>query len=345
LASLLRVCWIVIPAIHRKLFRDLMRLKGQVLTIALVVAAGIASFVALQGNYSSLELARDAFYERQRFAAVFARLESAPESLRASLEALPGVERVQTRVVEHATLPLPRLSEPVRASLVALPDVDREVLNAIALREGRRPEPDHADEAVQGHMRLDVLRRTLSEEPVVSMALLRTDPPARAELDERLKALPYLAEVSRRSHMLERFEQQSASMIRTVSAIIALFAATITVGVVYNSARIALATRARDLASLRVLGFTRGEISSILLGELGLQVLIALPFGFVFGHWLVEALASSVDPETYRLPIVLTIRSYAFAATVTLLAALFSALIVRRRIDKLDLVAVLKTKE
>jgi putative ABC transport system permease protein len=180
---------------------------------------------------------------------------------------------------------------------------------------------------------------------LASIALLRIDPLSGAELDARLKALPFVAEVSRRAHSLERFEQQSANMIRTVSAIIALFAATITVGVVYNNARIALATRARDLASLRVLGFTRGEISSILLGELALEVLVALPFGFVFGGWLVAALASTVDPETYRLPIVLTVRSYAFAATVTLLAALFSALVVRRRIDQLDLVGVLKTKE
>ena len=103
--------------------------------------------------------------------------------------------------------------------------------------------------------------------------------------------------------------------------------------------------RARDLASLRVLGFTRREISSVLLGELSIQVLLAVPIGLVFGRLLVGWLATTVDPETYRLPVILTLRSYAFGASVTLVAALMSALIVRRRIDRLDLIAVLKTRE
>jgi putative ABC transport system permease protein len=134
-------------------------------------------------------------------------------------------------------------------------------------------------------------------------------------------------------------------MIVTISWIIALFAATITIAVVYNNARISLAARARDLASLRVLGFARSEISAILLGELFTLVIVALPFGLLFGRWLVTALASTVDPETYRLPVLLTSRSYAFAAAVTIASALASALVVRRRIDQLDLVAVLKTRE
>ena len=134
-------------------------------------------------------------------------------------------------------------------------------------------------------------------------------------------------------------------MILTMAAIIALFAGTITVGVVYNNARVALSLRGRDLASLRVLGFTRGEISSVLIGEQLVQVLAALPIGLWLGRRLVQLLSSMVDPETYRLPVELTPRSYAFAAAVTLLAALGSALLVRRRLDHLDLIAVLKTRE
>jgi ABC-type multidrug transport system fused ATPase/permease subunit len=125
--------------------------------------------------------------------------------------------------------------------------------------------------------------------------------------------------------VLQRFRDQSADMILTAAAIISLFTATITIGVVYNNARVALATRSRDLASLRVLGFTRREISAIWMGELGVQVLLAVPFGLLFGRWLVHALASVVDPETYRLPVVITSVSYAFAAAVTLGAALVSA--------------------
>jgi putative ABC transport system permease protein len=134
-------------------------------------------------------------------------------------------------------------------------------------------------------------------------------------------------------------------MILTVALIITLFAATITVGVVYNNARVALSMRARDLASLRVLGFTRAEVSAVLLGELAVQVALALPFGLLAGWGLVHLLASTVDPEAYRMPIILTTGSYAFAIAVTLAAGLASALLVRRRIDKLDLIGVLKTRE
>jgi putative ABC transport system permease protein len=103
--------------------------------------------------------------------------------------------------------------------------------------------------------------------------------------------------------------------------------------------------RGRDLASLRVLGFTRGEISAVLLGEQLVQVLAALPFGLWMGRGLVQLIALAVDPETYRLPVLLTSKSYAFAVIVTLIAAVVSALLVRRRLDHLDLIAVLKTRE
>jgi hypothetical protein len=126
---------------------------------------------------------------------------------------------------------------------------------------------------------------------------------------------------------------------------IALPPSSVVLTVVYNNARVALSMRGRDLASLRVLGFTRGEISTILLGEQLVQVLAALPVGLIMGRGLVVLLARTVDPETYRLPLVLTSRSYAFAAAVTLVAAAVSALLVRRRLDQLDLVAVLKTRE
>ncbi len=198
---------------------------------------------------------------------------------------------------------------------------------------------------LQGHMAMEPLGRWLGESPHVSMAMLRLDPNQRAATEARLKQQPSILEVSRRSALIERFRQQSGNMILTMAAIIALFAGTITVGVVYNNARVALSLRGRDLASLRVLGFTRGEISSVLIGEQLVQVLAALPIGLWLGRRLVQLLSSMVDPETYRLPVELTPRSYAFAAAVTLLAALGSALLVRRRLDHLDLIAVLKTRE
>jgi putative ABC transport system permease protein len=198
---------------------------------------------------------------------------------------------------------------------------------------------------LQGHMRGDSLARALGQSELCSVALLDTDAEWDAEIDRRLKELPRIAGVSRRQKLLDDFEAQSGGIMITAAVIIALFAATITVGVVYNNARIALSLRGRELASLRVLGFTRSEISAVLLGELAVQVLVALPVGLLLGGVLVNALAQTVDPEAYRLPVVLTPRTHAFAASVTLAAAVLSALLVRRRVDRLDLIAVLKTRE
>jgi len=108
---------------------------------------------------------------------------------------------------------------------------------------------------------------------------------------------------------------------------------------------VALSMRERDLASLRVLGFTRREISAVLLGEMGVQVLLAIPLGIWVGIRLCEGIAGSIDPERYRLPVVLSPATYAYAIGVVLLASAVSALLVRRRLDNLDLIGVLKTRE
>ncbi len=134
--------------LHRKLGRDLLRLRGQVLTIALVIAGGISCFVAMRGNYATLQRAQDLFYARRRLADVFVQLEQAPLALRADLELLPGVSRVDVRVSEPAIVPLPQAPEPIRARVLSLPADTPSALNQLELREGRRPEPDHADEAV-----------------------------------------------------------------------------------------------------------------------------------------------------------------------------------------------------
>jgi putative ABC transport system permease protein len=138
----------VIPALDKKLGRDLYRLRGQVITIALVVASGIASFITLQGNYLSLTRARDAFYDAQRFAHVFVELERAPLELLRDVRAIPGVSRAVARVSKPALIPLEGRSQPVRARVLTLPDAEDETLNAVRLDDGRRPARDHPDEIV-----------------------------------------------------------------------------------------------------------------------------------------------------------------------------------------------------
>jgi putative ABC transport system permease protein len=124
-----------------------------------------------------------------------------------------------------------------------------------------------------------------------------------------------------------------------------VFAGIIAFGVVYNAARVSLSERSRELASLRVLGFTRAEISLILLGELALLTLAALPVGGVLGYGLAALIVSSLDSEVYRFPLVVSRTAVAWAFLTIIVATFISALIVRRRLDTLDLVAVLKIRE
>ena len=106
-------------ALDRKLLRDLSRLKGQLVTIALVVAAGIAAFISLRGTYSSVLRARDTYYQAQRFAEVFARLERAPEAVAREIERIPGIARVETRVVNPVALPLPDAPRPIQGEVLS----------------------------------------------------------------------------------------------------------------------------------------------------------------------------------------------------------------------------------
>lgn len=198
---------------------------------------------------------------------------------------------------------------------------------------------------IQIHMRADALARLLREDPRVSIALLVVDPLDRAEVVRRLRDVPMVADVSAADEVVRRFREEIDKSMGVATAIITGFAVVLAVGIVYNNARVALSQRARDLASLRVLGFTRGEISSVLLGEMAIQVLLGIPAGIWLGRTLAIAIASTVDPERYRLPITLSPQTLSYAVLVTLGAALASALLVRRRLDHLDLIAVLKTRE
>ena len=137
----------------------------------------------------------------------------------------------------------------------------------------------------------------------------------------------------------------NASIMDVWTAISIALASSVVFGVVYNNARISLAARSRDLASLRVLGFFRREISSILLWGLALEVFIAIPLGLLLGRYWAEQFMSTVDQETFRWQVVISPGTYALTIAVTLLGAAASALWVRRKLDRLDLISVLKARE
>jgi putative ABC transport system permease protein len=157
--------------------------------------------------------------------------------------------------------------------------------------------------------------------------------------------MPRIAATENRKDELRNFRKTLSQQVLIYAFIIIILATSIASSVVYNSVRIALSERSRELASLRVLGFTRGEISYILLGELAVFTLAAIPMGFLIGRGLCAYMVTTIQTDLFRIPFIIEPSTYAFAATVVLVSAAVSGLIVRRKLDKLDLVAVLKTKE
>jgi putative ABC transport system permease protein len=195
------------------------------------------------------------------------------------------------------------------------------------------------------YMRREALHRLLREGETLSGAFLATDRRAEPELYARLKRTPRAAGVALKRAAVESFERTLAENIGMIRTLNMTFAAVIAFGVVYNSARISLSERSRELATLRVIGLRRGEISYILLGELALLTAAAIPSGLVLGWLMAAGTIRAFQTELFRIPLVVLPRTYALAAATTLVAAALSALAVRRRLDRLDLVEVLKTRE
>jgi putative ABC transport system permease protein len=218
--------------------------------------------------------------------------------------------------------------------------------------EGRRPTlqlPIAAlvDDSLglQAYMRIDTLRRLLHEGPVVSGAYLTVDPSLTGAFYRQVKLMPAVAGVALREVTLQNFRETMAETMNLQIFFNVAFAAVIAFGVVYNAARVSLSERSRELASLRVLGFTRGEISLILLGELTVLTLAALPLGAVIGYVLGQWIMLGFSNEIYRLSFTVKASTVASAFLTVIAAAVVSGLVVRRRLDALDLVGVLKTRE
>lgn len=198
---------------------------------------------------------------------------------------------------------------------------------------------------MQAYMNLDELNRALGDGDVVGGALLTVEPGMENQVLQALNQRPRVAGASSRSAMLAAFRKMFDEVVGLFSWVATLMAVAVNFGVVYNSARMALAERGRELASLRVLGFGQGEVSYILLGELGLLVLLSVPAGMLVGYGLAVSLAHGLQSELYRIPATLDPSTYAYSALVTIVSAIVSALAVNWRVRKLDLIGVLKTRE
>lgn len=218
--------------------------------------------------------------------------------------------------------------------------------------EGGRPVrdvvvADVVDEfmGTSAYMEIGALRRLMREGQVLSGAYIQIDSAGLDELYTRLKATPAVVGVALKDAAIQSFRDTIEQNMGLIVFFNQIFSSIIAIGVIYNAARISLSERGWELASLRVMGFTRGEISYILLGEFAILTAIAIPLGLAIGYGLAALVVVTVgDTELYRIPLVVGPRTFATAAAGVIVSAIVSCLVVRRRLNRLDLVGVLKTR-
>jgi putative ABC transport system permease protein len=180
---------------------------------------------------------------------------------------------------------------------------------------------------------------------MVSGVHVTVDAAQRPALFNAFKATPSAGFIVLQDASLAKFRETLAQNILIMVTVYVSLASIIAFGVVYNFSRISLSELGREMASLRVLGFTSGEVSMLLLGEIVIVTLLALPIGWLIGYGFAFAMVQGFATELYRVPLVVGREVYAVASLIVVAAAAASALVVRRRVDRLDLVAVLKTRE
>jgi len=249
-------------------------------------------------------------------------------------------------------VPLPRDGLLLSSKLAELLDVRPGELVTVEVLEGEQPVRQVPVAALiteyggtNAYMDERALHRLLREGNHLTGAFLSVEADRMDELYRALKKTPHVSGVTIKEASVRSFRDTIADNLGKIRFFNVMFATVIACGVVYNSARISLAERSRDLATLRVIGFTRAEISAILLGELAVLTLAAIPVGLVMGYLFAAWAVLGLDTEVYRIPLIIGRSTYGFAVAVVLVAAAVSGLIVRQRLDHLDLIAVLKTRE
>lgn len=287
------------------------------------------------------------------FRSVAVRLRHGHRSDRSALTGLPAHSGLR-RIVDAGM----RVVAPPRGGLLVSPKLAELLAVApgdvvtVEVLEGERrtlalPVAGVVEEylGTPAYMEIGALNRALGEGDIISGAYLLVDSAAKPALFARLKRTPRVATVSVKSAALQSFRDTMAESMYIMLFFYVGFGAAIALGVLYNSARIALSERARELATLRVLGFTRFEVTYILLGELAVLTLLALPLGAVLGYGWAWAIVSAFENDMFVIPFVIAKSTYGTAALTVLCAALFAGWLVRRQIDALDMVGVLKTRE
>jgi putative ABC transport system permease protein len=264
----------------------------------------------------------------------------------------PGGRLYRTLDVHERLVPLPSDGLLLSSKLAELLGVRLGDRILVEVLEGEQPVREVPVSALvteyggtNAYMDMRALHKLLREGDLVAGAFMTVQRDRQDELYRALKNTPHVSGITIKEASVNSFKKTIAENLGRIRFFNILFATVIAFGVVYNSARISLAERSRDLATLRVIGFTRAEISAILLGELAVVTLAAIPLGLLVGYGFAWWAVQGLDTEVYRIPLIVHRATFGFAAVVVLAGAAVSGLIVRERLDHLDLIAVLKTRE
>ncbi len=368
----------------RMVVRHLMRRPGRAIMSTLAIAVSTSLLVVGLFSLDSIEVMIDTqFHRAQRYDALVTFAEPLSSAAGLEMARMPGV-----RLAEGFRGVPARLRSGPRERYVSVLGVDRsgellQVLHGfdevvrlppdglvmsrklgdllglsagsqvdVEVLEGARPvERTTVSRLVDDFLGLnvfmtrDAVHRLMGEGRSVSGAFLQVDPAGELALYRDLRTTPAVAGVAVKAAMLQNFQETLARSIGITRTIMIVFASIIAFGVVYNTARVALSERGHELATLRVLGLTRAEIARILFGEWAVVTALAQPLGLAIGAGLAALVVRAFDTEVYRLPLMILPRTYVFAVATVVTAAVVSGLTVRRRLDHLDLIAVLKARE
>ncbi|MDJ0826378.1 MAG: FtsX-like permease family protein [Rhodobacter sp.] len=366
------------------ILRNLVRWPLRSGLTALGLALAVAVLVASAFFEDALdEMVDTAFHKSNRQDAILILAEEAPVRALDDIARLPGALQVEGQLIYSAILRSGHLEKrvavegrPATADLAQIVDADGQVIAApsegivlserlagqlevrpgdavtIAFLSSRREthEVPVAGIVTQylglaAYMETGALDHLMRQSPRISLANLTLDFAQEDAFHEAVKDIPGLAGTVMLGDTLESFQETIERNINISTVIYVAIAVLITVGVTYNSVRIQLSERARDLASLRILGFTRGEVSYILIGETAVLVLLAQPLGWLLGTALAAAMVAGFESDLYSIPLVLNRDTFTWASCVVLAASVAAALVVRRRLDTLNLIQVMKTRE
>jgi putative ABC transport system permease protein len=373
-----------LPPVARMIIRTVTRRPIRAALSILGLAFGVAVVIVGMFSYDSIEVIRRlSFFDAQRddIAVTFARAQN--NAALYALEKLPGVWRVEAtratpvrlrnanrerqvalvaasgddelrRVVDDEGRPFPveRGGLLLSEALARLLDVGTGDSVRLEVLVGRQPVrvvlvrgllPDLL--GTTAYAAVEDFERWTGEPLAIDGAVLKVDARFVDSVNALLKRAPGVRGVAVRGAAIRSFDEAIDQSFNVTLITLIIFAGALAAGVAYNTVRIALAERGRDLASLRVLGFTRAEVSRMLFGEQGLLAVFAVPLGFVLGTGFAWLMIVSFESDLFRLPLVIRPRTYATAAAALLVSGVLAAMLVQRRLNRLDLVAVLKTRE